>query len=198
MNKFIPSFFQCILLGIVILATACQSEKLPNGTFVRQDATPETFIGLEVKDDTLIWKQDAGKLSGKHFIYSISNNQLEGKCIETGERMIRTFQKDTSGFLLGGIRFSSCPDITDSISDGNYIQYNAVPKNTVHIIIKGDSITKIQTHYDQPLHIISAQYTLDDKQCLIHVQLSERKQSFVFRPCPDGFILDDWRFVKEQ
>ena len=52
MNKFIPSFFQCILLGIVILATACQSEKLPNGTFIRQDATPETFIGLEVKDDT--------------------------------------------------------------------------------------------------------------------------------------------------
>ena len=112
--------------------------------------------------------------------------------------MIRTFQKDTSGFLLGGIRFSSCPDIADSISDGNYIQYNAVPKNTVHIIIKGDSITKIQTHYDQPLHTISAQYTLDDKQCLIHIQLSEGKQSFVFRPCPDGFILNDCRFVKEQ
>ena len=144
MNKFIPSFFQCILLGIVILATACQSEKLPNGTFIRQDATPETFIGLEVKDDTLIWKQDAGKLYG------------------------------------------------------NYIQYNAVPKNTVHIIIKGDSITKIQTHYDQPLHTISAQYILDDKQCLIHIQLREGKQSFVFRPCPDGFILNDCRFVKEQ
>lgn len=183
-----------VLIGTMFF-TGCKKTYLPEGKYINEAALPEDYHLLEVRKDTLFWETN-GKV--KSFVYHIKGKELMGTCLNKDENLKRLYKSTEDGFYLDKIRFYACPKEYDRIPDGEYEEYNAFPKYTLHLVVKGNKIIKTDTRYDEVLSSQEFTYSiLPSKRAAILTHNGSRSQQD-FLTTNDGFMLSGVRFVKKK
>lgn len=183
------------LLYIVLFFVSCGKSRIPDGYYVNKDATAFTCKYFQVKGDTLYWSNDFRK-APKAFVYKLSGGELQGRCIEEDERMIKKYAFVNDSIIIEDQMFVPFSPSIEKLPEGKYENYMSVPLRTLRINIYGDSIEYSSYRYDERKQHLRNKFYLKDDRTLVMLRKDGKKMEYVFMPLYDGFILDEDRFVK--
>lgn len=195
MKRIVELVFVVFFLASCALLSGCHSNnKFPEGMFLMTKSTGSNYVIVSIKGNQLVWRQNNPR---KELTYNVTVQGGKATFKALGEKAFtRKYERKSDGFILEGQSFKLIDDTRKTIDEGEYINNDAVAKDTYRMVVKGDSIWHDSYHYDELT--LSIRYHFEVGDHIINLIDGEDTVTVFFQPTYDGVMIDNMRYIKEK